>query len=80
MTLKEVPDRVLEWGIVSIQGENLLDAKTRLCGTKKSIDVIDSEQHGITSDLVAKCPDFAHDFCYLHNFENQALYVLIMPP
>ena len=53
---------VLEWGIVSIQGENLLEAKTRLCGTKSSIDVIDSEQHGITPELVAKCPDFAHDF------------------
>ena len=53
---------VLEWGIVSIQGENLLEAKTRLCGTKSSIDLIDSEQHGITSELVAECPDFAHDF------------------
>ena len=53
---------VLEWGIVSIQGENLLEAKTRLCGTKSSIDVIDSEQHGISSELVAECPDFANDF------------------
>ena len=53
---------VLEWGIVSIQGQNLFEAKTRLCGTKGAIDEIDSEQHGITSALVAKCPDFAHDF------------------
>ena len=53
---------VLEWGIVSIQGENLLEAKTRLCGTKCSIDAIDSEHHGITSELVAGCPNFEQDF------------------
>ena len=53
---------VLEWGIVSIQGGDLLEAKTRLCGTKCSIDVIDSEQHGITSELVAGCPNFEQDF------------------
>ena len=53
---------VLEWGIVSIQGENLLEAKTRLCGTKCSINAIDSEQHGITSELVSGCLNFEQDF------------------
>ena len=53
---------VLEWGIVSIRGEDLLEAKTRLCGTYYSIDAIDSQQHGITSELVEECPNFAYDF------------------
>ena len=53
---------VLEWGMVSIQGERILEAKTRLCGTEKSIDTIESQQHGITSELVVECPAFEKDF------------------
>lgn len=53
---------VLEWGIVSIQGDQILEAKTRLCGTESSIDVMESQQHGITTDLVVKCPNFERDF------------------
>lgn len=53
---------VLEWGMVSIQGERILEAKTRLCGTEKSIDKIESQQHGITSELVVECPAFEKDF------------------
>lgn len=53
---------VLEWGVVSIQGDSLFDTKTRLCGTESSIDAIESEQHGITPELVAECPNFGQDF------------------
>ena len=53
---------ILEWGMVSIQGERILEAKTRLCGTEKSIDTIESQQHGITSELVVECPAFEKDF------------------
>jgi DNA polymerase-3 subunit epsilon len=53
---------VLEWGIVSIQGGTLLEAKTRLCGTDRPIDAIERQQHGITSELVAECPNFEQDF------------------
>ena len=70
---------VLEWGIVSIQGKNLLEAKTRLCGTKCSIDVIDSEQHGITSELVAGCPNFEQDFDLFAQLRKSGPSVLIMP-
>jgi DNA polymerase III epsilon subunit-like protein len=53
---------VLEWGVVSIQGDTLLDAKTRLCGTDRPIDAIESQQHGITSELVIECANFEQDF------------------
>ena len=53
---------VLEWGIVSIQGNTLLEAKTRLCGTESIIDAVERQQHGITSELVVECPNFEQDF------------------
>ena len=53
---------VLEWGIVSIRGESLLEAKTRLCGTESSIDAVERQQHGITAELVDECPNFEQDF------------------
>jgi DNA polymerase-3 subunit epsilon len=53
---------VLEWGMVSIQGENILEAKTRLCGTDKPINAFESQQHGITKEIVIECPNFENDF------------------
>ena len=53
---------VLEWGIVSMQGNNLLEVKTRLCGTESTIDAVERKQHGISVELVVECPNFENDF------------------
>lgn len=53
---------VLEWGVVTIQGDKLLEVKTRLCGAKSPIDAVESQHHGITSVLVEECPFFDQDF------------------
>ena len=53
---------VLEWGIVSIKGDAILEAKTRLCGTESTINPIELEQHGISQELLVDCPNFDCDF------------------
>ena len=61
---------VLEWGIVSIQGNDILEAKTRLCGTENTIDAFESQQHGITTELLVECPNFEHDFDLFAKFRK----------
>ena len=61
---------VLEWGVVSIQGDTLLETKTRLCGTESPIDEAERQQHGITSEEIIECPNFEQDFDLFAKLRN----------
>ena len=53
---------VLEWGVVSLKAGALVEAQTRLCGSRRSILNTEVAQHGISDFLVRGLPPFNEDW------------------
>lgn len=53
---------VIEWGVVTLLGTEIVSAQTRLCGTEQSIQRSEIEQHGIHPNVLKACPPFMTDF------------------
>lgn len=53
---------VLEWGVVTLLGTEIVSAETRLCGTEKAIELSEIEQHALHPKLLETCAPFEVDF------------------
>ncbi|RCL30824.1 MAG: 3'-5' exonuclease [Puniceicoccaceae bacterium] len=53
---------VLEWGVVTVLGSEIVSAQTRLCGTEIAIEPSEIAQHGLHSKLLETCAPFEADF------------------
>jgi DNA polymerase-3 subunit epsilon len=53
---------VLEYGVVTVVGEHVVDARTRLCRATGRVSDEDAAVHGLRESDVAACAPFAEDF------------------
>ncbi|HTB81532.1 MAG TPA: 3'-5' exonuclease [Opitutaceae bacterium] len=53
---------VLEYGVVTVVGEHVVDARTRLCRATGRVRDEDAAVHGLREGDVAACAPFAEDF------------------
>ncbi len=53
---------VLEWGVVTLQGGEIISARTRLCKTDRNICTTSYSRHGLDNDLLKDYKVFDSDF------------------
>tara|TARA_X000000368_G_C23007168_1_gene701755 strand:+ start:981 stop:1643 length:663 start_codon:yes stop_codon:yes gene_type:complete len=53
---------VLEWGVVSLLGEEIISARTSLCRTDRNISTISYSQHGLNADQLRDYKVFDSNF------------------
>jgi len=57
-----VASGILEYGVVSIRGNEILDTRTRLCRATGRVRAEDVAVHGLDAAAVADCAPFGEDF------------------
>jgi len=55
---------VLEYGVVTLLGGRVVEAKTRLCGATGRVRPEDTAVHGLRTEMVAGLPPLAEDWDY----------------
>jgi DNA polymerase-3 subunit epsilon len=55
---------VLEYGVVTLLGGRVVEAKTRLCGATGRVRPEDTAVHGLRTEMVAALPPLADDWDY----------------
>ncbi len=53
---------IVEFGVVTIRGSQILDMSTRLCRPKRAIARREIATHGITNEAAARVPPFAQEW------------------
>ncbi len=62
---------VLEYGVVTVVGEHVVDARTRLCRATARVSDEDAAVHGLRESDVAACAPFAEDFDFFASLRER---------
>lgn len=61
---------VLEWGVVTLKSNKIINAKTRLCGTKALIDLNEERFHKISTKTIEGLKPFSADWDFFANLRR----------